>query len=66
MFNQTFRVVNQTKCLKCLINSTLFKHKTLYTNKVYRVLKLHFVELQGVEPWSRQGNRRAFYMLSCR
>jgi len=22
-----------------------------------------FVEMQGFEPWSRQGNRRAFYML---
>ena len=23
------------------------------------------METQGVEPWSRQGNRRAFYMLRC-
>ena len=23
------------------------------------------METQGFEPWSSQGNRRAFYMLSC-
>ena len=33
---------------------------------VFDAVIIMLVELQGFEPWSRQGNRRAFYMLSCR
>ena len=41
------------------------KTKDLFTS-CKEVFNHKLVELQGFEPWSRQGNRRAFYMLSCR